>query len=181
LNCSAKILQEKINWRDTHTSKQHQTKQVPDLQVLENSWISLNDTLSSALPQLLMRYRADERYSLDLMELVNCYEISSNNGKSFNAFMKIILEVIEHTQDNTLCTTSISILRKWALTDPKRHKSIYQGLSTLSERFADRIAESFNSININEVTPNKKNKNTKHQKSGSKESSVSERLIIIFA
>ena len=101
-------------------------------EILEN-WNELQDCLRSSSVSLLIRFRGDELQLESVLELLECVDITSIEGKDLKILIKSFMELFETIQSEVILSKMGKVIRLWLLQESNQQNTIIHSLKQLKE------------------------------------------------
>lgn len=128
------------------------------------SWNELQDSLQNSASLLLTRFRSDEIQFESVLELLDCLEITSIEGKELKGLSKSFTELFETIQSETILSKMGKVLRFWMIKESNQQKIIINSLKQLIENCWTKVLELIESIPLLENNNNNNNRETEDKK-----------------
>jgi hypothetical protein len=146
--------------------KQEYLYSTPDGEV-ENSlavaWQNLQDALQTSLIPMLTRFRSEETHLEVVLELLECFDLTSIEGKGLQSLVKSCTELFETLQSETSLSKMGKVIRFWLSNQSKQQKVVIAALKPLLNHSWTKILDSIHEItsSSDEVPKSKRGKGTK--------------------
>jgi hypothetical protein len=126
-------------------------------------WQNLQDALQASLIAMLTRFRTEETHLEVVLELLECFDLTSMEGKGLQSLVKSCTELFETLQSETSLSKMGKVIRFWMSSQSKQQKFVISALKPLLNHSWTKIMDTIHELTSisDEVSKSKKGKRTR--------------------
>lgn len=112
-------------------------------------WQNLQDSLQVYLIPMLTRFRSEETHLEVVLELLECFDLTSIEGKALQSLVKSCTELFETLQLETSLSKMGKVVRFWTSNQSKQQKVVIAALKPLLNNAWTKILDTIHEITSN--------------------------------